>query len=136
MVRYLYSELASAVQARLNCKHTGNEKWFGRWTDHSEKLVRKHMPSGSGFDNGTRIDLDRSHGERLVFHTSFHHMNESGMYDGWTEHTVTVTPSFHDGFRLRIGGRNRADIKDYIEGEFCAALTVQVGTIGDNGGDN
>jgi len=52
--------------------------------------------------------------EHLVFHCSYHHMNENGYYDGWTDHIVHVTPSLIHGFRLRITGTNRNGIKDYL----------------------
>jgi hypothetical protein len=138
--RYLYSELAIAIQARANCAERMNgqrnsnngitsdkqaEEWYDRWDDRITRLVSDHMPSGGGFDNGTKLDLDMSHAERLVFHTSYHHMNDGGYYDGWTEHTVTVTPSF-SGVNLRVSGRNRNDIKDYIHEVFHYSLTQEV----------
>ena len=46
-------------------------------------------------------------------------------YDGWTEHTVTVTPSF-SGFNMRISGRNRNDIKDHMHETFYSALHTEV----------
>lgn len=85
--------------------------------DFIEAIVKEYMPSGSGFDNGTTIDLDASREDRLVFNTAFHHMNEGGFYDGWTEHTVTVKPSFW-GTSIKVGGRDRNLIKDYIGDTF------------------
>lgn len=52
-------------------------------------------------------------------------MNENGYYDGWTEHTVTVVPTF-DGVDIRIGGRNRNDIKEYMHQTFDQALRTDV----------
>lgn len=124
--RHLYSELASAIQARANCQESCNVEWLHRheaWIDH---LVKNCLPSGSGIDCGTSIDLEASHGERLVLGTSFHHMHESGMYDGWTEHVITVTPSFSGGFHLRISGRNRNNIKEYLHEEYSCALVQDV----------
>jgi len=77
-------------------------------------LCKNHLPSGSGIDRGTMIDLDKSTPNKLRLITAYHHMNENGMYDEWTEHTVTVTPDLMHGFTLKIGGRNRNDIKDYL----------------------
>lgn len=53
-------------------------------------------------------------------------MNECGYYDGWTAHTITVTPSF-SGFNLLISGRDRNDIKAYIRDTFgqMADSTIQ-----------
>jgi len=96
--RKLYQILSGSVAARLNCLATEertNEKhdWTDKNTDTIETLVKNFMPSGSGIDCGTKIDLDQSTGEKLVFHFGYHHMNENGFYDGWTEHKLTVTPS-------------------------------------------
>jgi hypothetical protein len=117
MARYLYSELSSLIQARLNClSATANEsqrQWADKHEERIERLVKDFMPSGSGFNSGTKIDLDSSHAGKLVFDTSFHHMTENGYYDGWTDHTVTVTPSFQ-GFDIRVSGRDRNDIKEVI----------------------
>src|SRR5208282_6628161 len=105
MARYLYSELASTVQARLNCIAAHNEEWEAKLADaeqcraqataasfpyftnckdcrlcdprtpqpppqpheeHILSLVEDYMPSGSGFDSGTKIDLDRSHADKHV----------------------------------------------------------------------
>lgn len=73
----------------------------------------ENLPSGSGLDNGVRIDLERSKPNKIVFHTEFHHLNENGYYDGWTTHRIVVTPNF-GRFNLKITGRNRNQIKDYL----------------------
>ena len=122
----LYQELASRIQARLNCAESGNVEWFEKHEARIEELVKNYMPSGSGFDCGTKIDLDKSTPEKLVFYTDFHHMNEVGYYDGWTEHRITVRPSLAFGFTLTISGKNRNEIKDYIHQAFDCALNEEV----------
>ena len=122
----LYRVLASLVDARRTCKIEGNVEWFGRHGERIEHLVRTGLPSGAGFDNGTTLDLDASTGEKLVFHTSFHHMTESGVYDGWTEHRIVVTPSLVHRFKLHIGGSNRGEIKDLIAQSFEYDLSKEV----------
>lgn len=89
--------------------------------DELQRLVKEHMPSGSGFDSGTTLCTGecfkagdpRPGPSRLVFETSFHHMNDIGYYTCWTEHKVYVTPAFI-GFDLNVTGRNKNGIKDYI----------------------
>lgn len=120
----LFQSLATMCEARENCDN--NEERFERWTDRIESMVKEHMPRGSGFDNGTTIDLDESCATKLVFHTSFHHMDKQGGYDGWTNHTVFVTPCLAHGFNLRVTGVNRNDIKDYIRDTFQAVLATEV----------
>lgn len=124
--RALYRELASLVQARLNCEKSGNAEWHSKHTERIERLVKEYLPSGSGFDSGTKLDLDSSTGDKLVFGTAFHHMNESGMYDGWTPHVVTVRPSLAFGFNLSISGRDRNGIKEYIGELFGLALNEEI----------
>ncbi len=75
--------------------------------------IMESAPHGSGFDVGTKLDTERCTRSKLVFSTSFHHMNDVGMYDGWTEHTVTIYAKF-DGVEINVSGRNRNGIKDHI----------------------
>jgi hypothetical protein len=126
MERILYKTLASSIQARATCKRTGNTEWFEKHSRTISQLVKNYMPRGSGWDSGTEIDLDRSHADKLVFYGSFHHMNENGMYDGWTEHTVTVTPSLVFDLNIRITGRNRNDIKEHLHEMFHFALSTKM----------
>lgn len=127
MARYLYSELSNMIEARRNCaQSTDKSEWFERHTDMIESLVEQHLPHGSGFDSGTKIDMDASRADKLVFTTEFHHMDEWGGYDGWTEHTVTVTPALSNNFHLRISGRNRNDIKEMMYQDFDYALRADV----------
>ena len=122
----LYRELASLVQARLNCAESGSVEGFEKHKARIRHLVTHFMPSGSGFDCGTQLDLDESTPEKLVFYTDFHHMNEAGYYDGWTEHRITVRPSLAFGFTLTISGKNRNEIKDYIHQVFDCALNEEI----------
>ena len=138
--RHLYSEYASALQALANNeadldRHDSGKltartrEQIVKWRDHFatvlNNLTRDHMPSGGGIDNGTTFDADVSRTSKLVFHISFHHMNDGGYYDGWTDHTITVTPTF-GGIALHVSGRNRNDIKDYIHETFDIALSQRV----------
>lgn len=124
--RILYQELAATVQARLNCISHHNVEWFEKHTEHIRQLIRDFMPSGSGWDHGTTLDLENSHADKLVFYGQFHHMDQNGFYDGWTDHTVTVTPSLASRFHIRISGRNRNDIKEYLTDTFSFALEIPI----------
>ena len=63
-----------------------------------------------------------------MLYTHFHHMNDGGFYDGWTEHSVVVTPSLVYGFDTRITGRDRNDIKNYIGEEMDLRLRNTIKT--------
>lgn len=119
----LYQLIALAGDAANNCAAQGNSEWQQVW----EKLLEQCeelLPSGSGFDAGTAIEHANS--KKIILRTSFHHMNESGYYDGWTEHVITVVPNLAHGFDLRVGGRDRNDVKEYIAEVFYDVLRSEV----------
>lgn len=91
-------------------------------TQMMDKLV-KLAPSGSGFDSGTQFLSDESSDNKLVFETSFHHMDEHGGYCGWSDHRVIVKPSLLFEIELRITGKNKNGIKDHIYQVFHDYLT-------------
>jgi hypothetical protein len=128
----LYVELAESVGAVIRCRAAPGQygDWESRHASRLETATKDYMPSGSGFDSGTTIDLDASTADKLVFSTSYHHMNDVGMYDGWTEHDVIVTPDLASGFKLRITGRDRNGIKEYIAETFDSALRQPVNRLG------
>lgn len=90
--------------------------------DSLDYILRNYLPSGSGIDNGTKLN-EASRSTRLIFDFGFHHMDEWGFYDGWTEHSAIVTPSLEREFDLRITGRNRNEIKDSLHETFDVALS-------------
>ncbi len=122
--RTLIQLIASTVQARLNCIKSNNTEWESKHDD-TLNLLTGSLPSGSGIDHGTTIDLDRSTGECVVLTMDYHHMNDSGYYDGWTFHTIKVTPTF-EGFDLVIGGRDRNQIKEYLADTLHHALSQTI----------
>jgi len=121
----LYVHIAELTAAMENCRKTDNAEWLEKHQDTIDELVKNHMPRGSGIDCGCEYD-NASTPNRLCFTTSYHHMDEYGGYDGWTDHTVIVTPDLSDGFNLRITGRNRNDIKDYLHEVFDLALRQEI----------
>jgi hypothetical protein len=119
-----YERIAQLLDALRRCKAAGNTEWEDNHTDRLNGYT-KELPSGSGFDAGTTLDMDKSTSERLVFNTSFHHMDENGYYCGWTEHTVIVTPSLAFGIDVRVTGKDKNDIKEYIADQFVGVLTEE-----------
>lgn len=124
---YVYQAIAGLLVASVNCDRKGNHDVSKKHRTDIETLVRQHLPSGSGFDNGTHFSFSESTPEKLVFKTAFHHMDEHGYYDGWTDHVVTLRPSLVYGFTMKITGRNRNAIKDYIGDCFYHSLRGQCG---------
>lgn len=124
--RPLYREIASILAAIENCRKAGNTEWLEKHSERLAKLLNDHLPSGSGIDNGTKLDYAACRADKLVFTFGYHHMNDCGMYDGWTEHTLTVTPSF-DGIDIRITGRDKNGINEYLYETYHYALTQLIG---------
>ena len=123
--RPLYKLIANALQAKRNCEESGNWEWRDKWNEKLDSY-QELLPSGSGFDSGSEIDIDRSKENMIYFHTSYHHMDEHGGYDGWTSHTVTIKPDFVYDFEIQVHGSNRNDIKEYIAETFTHILMEKV----------
>ena len=69
MACYLYSELASKIDAYKRCISPSANESQRSFAGHHEEAIdamRDRMPSGSGFDHGTQIDLDASHAEKTA----------------------------------------------------------------------
>ena len=130
-----YVAVASAIAAGNHCNERGLLVLADEWYDYIYHIVKAHAPSGAGFDNGTHLNEDKTQiggnkPQRLVFNTSFHHMNEHGMYTHWTHHEVWVYPWF-DGFNVRITGRDDNSIKELIADTFHLIDATDVMSIGD-----
>lgn len=126
-IRPLYKQIAICLESLANCLASNNAEWRARWESNAEDLTLNFMPSGSGIDCGTKLDIDASLAQgKLVFTLSYHHMNENGMYDGWTEHKAIVSPSLAHGFELKITGRDRNQIKEYLHETLHFCLSKEI----------
>ena len=110
----LASKIASTLIAIENCQRDGKLH-----------ALEDSLPSGSGIDGGTKIDKS-SKPDRLILTMSFHHMDETGTYDGWTEHAIIVKPSLAFGVDIKITGRDKNGIKEYLAEVYQDALTQTV----------
>ncbi len=110
-------DLAGKFNAYLNCIKSNNKEWEEKHEDSINAML-ENLPSGSGIDAGTKFDWDKSTPEKLIFTLGFHHMDEGGGYDGWTEHEVIITPSLYFGINIRIAGKDRDGIKEYLSDLF------------------
>lgn len=133
---------ASLISVKDNCNRmrqaAANDTTAAHYRDmamqHEASInaIEQYLPRGSGIDAGTTFDSARSGASVLRFNTSFHHMDQHGGYDGWTEHLVTVRPAF-EGLDIVVTGRDRNQIKDYLHDTFRQALTQNVMATFDNG---
>lgn len=115
--------LSRAIVSGRNAEASGNTVWVGKWRKRIADIM-DGAPYGSGFDNGTPLGNSHKQSDRrLTFVTSFHHMSEHGFYTEWTEHLVTIEATFN-GLGVKVSGRNRNDIKDYIAEVFGIWLSA------------
>lgn len=120
-MKTIATRLSELKQQINNCIDSGNLTWQYRAEAELNEML-KEAPSGSGFDAGTLLELATDN--TLIFQTSFHHMNDHGMYEGWTHHHVVVKATF-GGFDLRITGKNKREIKEYIGEVFYTWLSKE-----------
>ena len=125
----LYQKIAMEIDKLQRAeKETDNER-SKLWAESATNILNNCnnlLPSGSGFDNGSHIDIGKSKPDRIIILTSFHHMNSSGFYEGWSEHKIIITPSLSHDFHMRVTGINKNDIKEYIAECFTHDLNVKV----------
>lgn len=114
--------LAGKFDAWKRCQETGND-YAVNHLQRINEIMRDILPSGSGWDNATTFDFDHSTPEKLRMFGQYHHMDDGGGYAGWTEHTITVSASLVFGLDIRISGRNRNDIKEYLHDLFHHCLS-------------
>lgn len=124
MKRTLISAIARTVQALQSCEESKNMEWI---TKHSEKLdlLDTYLPHGSGIDTYCKVDREKSNFEKVYILCEFHHLNENGYYEGYTDHKIIVTPNF-DGIALNISGKNKNQIKDYLYDLFSYELQKEI----------
>lgn len=122
----LYEVIAQTIDAWHRCCEAGNSPRAFDWSDWLTALEREHLPCGSGVDCGTKLDRDRSTGQRLVLLAPFHHMDANGFYAGWTDYEVHVRPCLMFGVDVRVKGRDRNGVKDYLTEMYLHALTRTV----------
>jgi len=122
----LCKHFSGTLQAYQNCIKTNNKIWEEKHEDKLNELVNNYMPHGSGIDSGMYLDLINSNPNKLIFTFEFHHMDENGMYDGWTDHKLIVTPDLYNKFNLTITGRNKNYIKDYLYEIFDYSLKQEI----------
>lgn len=120
-----YQVLASAILAREKCIEANNKEWKEKY-EETMKRITKTAPSGSGIDSGTSLNIVKSTGEKLYFDFWFHFMNEAGFYDGWENYTLIVKPSLAFDIDLRLIGKNRDNIKEYLYDLYYSWLTEEV----------
>lgn len=117
--------LISLIAKNCEWLKTVNENYLNLCESRINKLEYL-LPSGSGIDCGCKIDREKSGLKKVVINLSFHHLNENGYYNGWTEHSIIITPSFSDYPDMKITGKDKNQIKEYLSDVFYDCLFDEV----------
>lgn len=117
------SKLANLISA-INSENIKPE-WIDKHSSSIDKICQA-LPHGSGIDGKCELLLNESAPDKIVFFVEFHHLNENGYYDGWTSHKIKLTPSFIFGYDMKITGKDRNGIKDYLTNLFCEIFTTNL----------
>ena len=113
------SELANLINAIKHCK-PAYQDLANSTIDEMDSL----LPHGSGIDGICEIDRNNSTIDKIIVNLEYHHLNDAGYYEGWTSHQVILTPSFIGGFDLKVTGKDKNGIKDYLSNLFYDCFTV------------
>ena len=128
MEKKVYQTLASSFVAWQNCVKSGNKEWEDKHEETINKLI-DDLPHGSGIDGTTSFNFEESREDKLVINSSYHSMNDTGYYDGWTDIKLVITPSLAFEFNLKVIGsfpKRYSDTKDYIHETFSDALSEEL----------
>jgi hypothetical protein len=112
--------LATALAQRANSLAYASAEWHAKHEDVIDRLVSKHLPSGSGLDAGITFHAAKSSAKGLHFTLPWHAMNSVGFYVGWVDYEAFVTVDFH-GLDVAITTVER-DTTDLDDFDVCGTL--------------
>lgn len=95
-----------------------------------ESLMR-HMPSGSGIDSGTKLLLEDSTKDKLVFKVDYHHTNSNGYYCGWSSRLITITPSLTSDYDMEFSEEDYSSVDTQAWLEQCETDDCQADSCDD-----
>jgi len=120
----LYKFISFVIDFINNCNDT-------RYQSVIDNYIIPKLPSGNGIDNGCKINLKQSKPLKIIIDSSYHVMNESGIYDRWIDFKIIVTPSF-DNIDINIRGNfgsKYQHLKDYLIEIFQDSLSKEIDKI-------
>lgn len=114
----LYQAIAQALRILSDDNAALNARLLA---ENALERAAEALPSGSGFDCGTKID-DQINARAYALTFDYHHMDDMGGYCGWTSHTATIEADWFD-YTVTITGDSLDDFGgDHTEEYFIDAL--------------
>ena len=126
-MKTLAQSLAGIVGARNRCVTSGNADWQYNHEHKIDMLINDKLPSGSGIDNGNKLNYEKSTSKKLVIDSSYHTMDDNGGYEECVAFRVIVTASLQLGFNINIVGEFSSNkythgLKEYLYEIYSQAL--------------
>jgi hypothetical protein len=111
----MYMKLVKTIDAYKRCVANGNEEWELIHKQTIDDIINS-LPHGSGIDGITTVNFDKCSDKMIWLNSSYHAMDEYGMYDRWIDFSIVITASLLFGFDLHVYGRfgKYSDAKDWI----------------------
>lgn len=106
---YTY-DIFSTLQAAHNARKANNIEWINRHEDRLFELLNEFLPHGSGIDCKWTYDFKRA--DKITARSSYHQMDDNGMYDGWIDFEVSILSNWDIRIKGKFG-RNQ-DTADYL----------------------
>lgn len=121
----LISRIYRVLQARENCKKDATKlDWFNNHDFTLYQIERNYLPHGSGINSGCTIEREFKK-DCVILHVPYHNMDENGYYCGWSDFKIVCKPEF-DGISLKIIGKDKYFVKDYLYDLFNNCLTEMI----------
>ena len=126
----LFEKIALTGMAHKNCAAT-NLDWLDKHEDALQRIERTLLPSGSGFDAGTKI-VSVGY-EKIVLESAYHLLDSDGYYRQWIDFKIVVKPALFGEITVKAVGKFAAiektsygyGTRDYIEETFYNVLTTE-----------
>ena len=81
-------------------------------------LLQELLPYGNGIETGCVISLKSTH-KRIVIDIAYGHPNYT---DDITTYQVVITPSFEEGINVRITGKNKDKLIEWLQKQYLQAI--------------
>lgn len=99
------------------------------WDQHDDILdfiEQELLPSGSGFDSGTKINREKTTDTRIVLDTAVHPLTDAGYYTAWKHFSIIVSASHLFGFTVKSSKKLPWYIREWVLDTFYEVLDTEV----------
>lgn len=86
----LACRIAYIAEALDIAERNRNHPWIEKWEAELEQLENM-LPHGSGLDGVVEIDRSATSSDKITIVFDYHHMDEFGGYQGWSEWRLVVS---------------------------------------------